>query len=472
MTRDEHQIPPSFTPQGGRSAGRPASAADAIAVDGSAREPRPTRVARRDDAVPMEPRVRRQSSREVPVTPPERRPAGPQRQARPSGGRQPQSYPPASSPAAGPASSPPRRAGGRPVAASPAQRPTSARRTPPPQTSRSGPPHGGRGGAAAATAGGGFRLRKGRVALLVLVLLLVLLLAWPIGLLVWANGKIQHVDALSGAQGTPGTTYLLAGSDARGSGGVDDGTEGARTDTIMLLHKPSSGPASLISIPRDTYAEIPGHGANKINAAYAFGGAPLLVETVEQLTGLTVDHYAEVGFGSVSGIVDAVGGVELCLDYDVDDEKSQLQWQAGCHVADGPTAVAFSRMRYSDPKGDIGRAERQRQVIQAIAGKVADPDVLVQPGNQVSLVEAGTDALAVDERTGIIDLGRLALAFREATGPRGVTGTPPIANPGYDPGTGVGSTVLLDEETVGQFWADVRDGGFEPGSTVGGLPQG
>src|SRR5690606_9304989 len=103
-----------------------------------------------------------------------------------------------------------------------------------------GPPA---GGAAAASGGSGLRVRKGRVAVLVLVLLLVLLLAWPIGLILWANGKIQHVDALSGAENTPGTTYLLAGSDARGSGSVaDDGTEGARTDTIMVLHKPSSGP--------------------------------------------------------------------------------------------------------------------------------------------------------------------------------------------------------------------------------------
>jgi LCP family protein required for cell wall assembly len=453
MTRDEHQIPPSFTPQGGRS-GRPNSAADAIAVDGSDRATRAGRVPRRDDAVPMEPRVRRQSSREIPMTPPDRRSGSAQQ-------RQPQSYPPGSGHE--------RRVGGHPVSASPAQRPTTARRPAPQQGYRSAPPGGG-GGAAPATAGrGGFRMRKGRITAWVLVMLFLLLLAWPVGLLVWANGKIQHLDALSGTSGTPGTTYLLAGSDARGSGGIDDSTTGARTDTIMLLHKPSSGPTALISIPRDTYAEIPGHGANKINAAYALGGAPLLVETVEQLTGLTVDHYAEVGFGSVSEIVDAVGGVELCLDYDVDDEKSRLQWEAGCHVADGSTAVAFSRMRYADPKGDIGRGERQRQVIQAIAEKVADRDLLFQPGNQVKLVEAGTDALLVDEKSGIIDLGRLALAFREATGPDGVTGTPPIANPGYNPGTGVGSTVLLDEETVGQFWVDVRDGSLEPGSTVGGL---
>ncbi|MFC8598510.1 LCP family protein, partial [Isoptericola sp. NPDC057191] len=379
----------------------------------------------------------------------------------------PRSYAPRGSQAA-PASRPPaaRQGSGTRVMPAQARSTQAAPRTPPP----AGP--GGPGDAAAATAGGGgFRVRKGRVAGLVAVLVLVLLLAWPIGLIVWANGKIQHIEALSDAAGTPGTTYLLAGSDERGTGTVpEDGTSGARTDTIMVLHKPKSGPAALISIPRDTYTEIPGHKANKINAAYSYGGAPLLVETVEGLTGLTVDHYAEVGFGSVEEIVDAVGGVELCYPKDVDDKKSDLHWEKGCHMADGETALAFSRMRYSDPKGDIGRAERQQQVIAAVAAKVVKPSVLLNPVDQVKLVNAGTDALTVDESSGIVDLGRLGLAFKAATGPDGVTGTPPIADPGYDPGTGVGSTVLLDADKTDKFWADVRDGELEPGSTVGGMP--
>ncbi|WP_235535337.1 LCP family protein [Oerskovia sp. Root918] len=317
--------------------------------------------------------------------------------------------------------------------------------------------------------GSGFRLRKGRLAAVVGVFALVLLLAWPIGLLVWANGKIQHVEALSGAAGTPGETYLLAGSDARGEGISEDGTEGARTDTIMLLHKPGSGPASLISLPRDTYAEIPGKGASKLNAAYSWGGAPLLVQAVEQLTGLTVDHYIEIGFGGVEGIVDAVGGVELCLDYDVNDARSELVWTAGCHPADGHTALAFSRMRYSDPQGDIGRAERQRQVIGAVSQKAADKSLLFKPGTQVSLIDAGLASLVVDEKTGIVDLGKMALAFREANGPEGITGTPPISNPDYRPG-GAGSTVQLDPELSPAFWTDVRDGKL-PSGVVGGLPQ-
>ncbi|WP_418276157.1 LCP family protein [Isoptericola jiangsuensis] len=467
---DDRRIPPSFTPPGGRGE-RPRQTGDAISVGGDRPTPRgdgspsPSgRIGRRDDAVPMEPReprVRRQSSREVPVTPP-RRTAVPN--------RQPQSYPP-------PVGSSARSATDRPASHPPASRQPSGTRVMPAQqrpaaaTSRSGggrPPGGGGRPGAAGSSSGGIRVRKGRVAVLALVVVLVLLLAWPIGLVVWANGKIQHVDALSDASGTPGTTYLLAGSDARGTGGIDDGTTGARTDSILLLHKPRSGPTALISIPRDTYAEIPGNGSNKINASYAWGGPPLLVQSVEQLTGLTVDHYAEVGFGALEDLVDAVGGVELCYDDTVHDEKSELDWEAGCHVADGETALAFSRMRYSDPKGDIGRAERQRQVISAVADEVVQPSLLLQPGRQVELIEAGTGALVVDQDTGIVNLGQLALAFRAATGPEGVTGTPPIADPGYRAGDGSGSSVLLSDD-ADEFWVDVRDGELEPGSTVGGL---
>jgi LCP family protein required for cell wall assembly len=303
----------------------------------------------------------------------------------------------------------------------------------------------------------------------VAVLVLLAVLAWPIGLLIWANGKIQHVEALSDASGTPGTTYLLAGSDARGSGGIDDSTSGARTDTIMLLHKPTSGPVALISIPRDTYAEIPGVGGDKINAAYAYGGAPLLVQTVETLSGLTVDHYAEVGFGGIEGVVDAVGGVRLCLDYDVHDVKSKLKWQAGCHVADGKTAIAFSRMRYADPTGDIGRTERQQQLIAAVGKKVADPGVLLNPATQVGLADAGLATLVTDTNSGIIDIAMLGLAFRSANGDDGVTGTPPIATINYTTPSGA-SAVQLDPDQVGEFWAKVRDGDYEAGQKVGGMP--
>lgn len=480
-TSDTSPRPPSFTPQGGRSP-RPSSTDDAIAVGNSGRQGARRPSAAPDDALRVEPRIKRQSSREIPVTPGRAGtvpPAQPARGARVRSGAPGAVLPPsvtpeqASSRAAAPA-----RVSSAPHAASVAATPTTRRASPgaPARSRASGGSAAGGGrppsapGRTSPTGGSGFRIRKRRVAALVACVVLVALVAWPVGLLIWANGKIQHVEALSGAPGTPGNTYLLAGSDARGEVIGEDGTEGARTDTILILHVPTSGPAALISLPRDTYAEIPGNGASKLNSAFAWGGAPLLVQTVEQLTGLTVDHYVEVGFGGVQGVVDAVGGVELCLDYDVNDPNSGLVWTAGCHVSDGTTAIAFSRMRYSDPQGDIGRAERQRQVIGAISAKAANPSILFRPGDQVSLLDAGLGALTVDESTGIIDLGKLALAFRKANGPDGITGTPPISNPDYRPGGNVGSTVQLNPETVGQFWVDIRDGNLPPGQ-VGGLPH-
>nr|WP_241769921.1 hypothetical protein [Cellulosimicrobium sp. MM] len=86
------------------------------------------------------------------------------------------------------------------------------------------------------------------------------------------------------------------------------------------------------------------------------------------------------------------------------------------------------------------------------------------------MLDSGLGALTVDEKTGIVDLGKLALAFRKANGPDGITGTPPISNPDFRPGGNLGSTVQLDPETVGQFWVDIRDGNLAPGQ-VGGLPQ-
>ena len=101
------------------------------------------------------------------------------------------------------------------------------------------------------------------------MLVLLIVVGWGAGLLLWSNSRIEHVDALSGAANTPGTTYLIAGSDSRGGESVsDDGTAGARTDTIMLLHKAPGGNSYLVSLPRDTLVDIPGHGGYKIGRAH------------------------------------------------------------------------------------------------------------------------------------------------------------------------------------------------------------
>lgn len=296
--------------------------------------------------------------------------------------------------------------------------------------------------------------RRGRK---VFTVLLVLALLWPVALLTWANTKIQHVDALSDAASGDYRTYLLAGSDSRGDGYFkNDTTEGERADSIMLLTVPRSGNVSLVSIPRDTYVQVPGHGGNKINASYSLGGPGLLVETVESFTGMKVDHYAEIGMGGVAGIVDALGTVNLCSDLTVDDPKSKLTWTPGCHDVDGETALAFGRMRYQDPRGDLGRAERQRQIIQAVTKGMLRPSTLL-PNRQVSLVDAGTKSIALDEKSNIFTLGKLALAFRKATGDDGVRGTPPVSSTNYQPG-GVGSAVLVTDEDASWFFQQVAEG--------------
>ena len=145
-----------------------------------------------------------------------------------------------------------------------------------------------------------------RLGLVALARRWLVLLAYPLGLFAVAWTSLHRVDALGGSgriADTPGRTFLVVGSDSRaaltpaerrrlGTGS----TAGSRTDTIMLLHVPSDGgPTVLVSVPRDSYVPIPGHGSNKINAAYAFGGPQLLVRTVEQATGVHIDEYVETG---------------------------------------------------------------------------------------------------------------------------------------------------------------------------------
>ncbi|MGO3501639.1 MAG: LCP family protein [Brachybacterium tyrofermentans] len=298
-----------------------------------------------------------------------------------------------------------------------------------------------------------------RLGATLMVLVLVVVVGWVAGLVLWADSRIEHVDALSGIENTEGTTYLIAGSDRRGGDAVDDdGTEGARTDTIMLLHKARNGNSYLISLPRDTLVDIPGRGGYKLNAAYAFGGAPLLVETVEEFTGLTIDHYVEIGFDGVSGMVDAVDHVNLCIDRDVDDKKSGLSMTEGCHDVGGEQALAFVRARYFDPTADIGRQQRQQQFVSALMDRVTSPAVLLNPFSQVKLAGAGSDSLVTSEGTGIFTVGRMALTARSAMSAG--TLTMPVENPEFQTQNS-GVAILTDDADIATFFDSVEDGSAE-----------
>jgi LCP family protein required for cell wall assembly len=277
------------------------------------------------------------------------------------------------------------------------------------------------------------RFPYGKVVLLVLVAWVAYLVLVP----VFAWKRIDQVDAAPAGHrpaDQPGTTYLRVGSDSRkgltkaenrrlGTGGVGD--VGQRTDTIMLLHT-GDGPSLLLSIPRDSIVPIPGHGTTKINAAFAFGGAPLLVQTIEQSTGVRIDHYVEIGFGGFVNSVDAVGGVKICPTKKMVDRRANLNIKKGCQHVNGITALGYARSRHTSGIGDIDRARHQREVVSAIGAEVKSPWTVLNPFRYWDVNMAATSSLKVDEDSSVFDLARFGWAMTRVNGKDGLTCSMPI----------------------------------------------
>jgi LCP family protein required for cell wall assembly len=231
----------------------------------------------------------------------------------------------------------------------------------------------------------------------------------------------------------------------------------------MLIHIADNGKSTLVSLPRDSYVTIPAHIAldgsavedrkNKINTAYGKGGAPLLVETIERNTGLHIDHYMEVGFKGIRDITEAVGGVNMCVAADVTDKNSGLSLLAGCQELDGRNALAYVRMRYADPKGDLGRVERQQQFLSSVMKKVATPSVLLNPMSLWKLVNAGTASVNVGESDSIVDLGKLARAMRGLSNGKGTLTTVPVSDPNAT--TAAGSSVIWDDAAARELFVSL-----------------
>lgn len=274
-----------------------------------------------------------------------------------------------------------------------------------------------------------------------------------------ADARLTRIDASPepAIESTAGTNWLLVGSDSRqglteeqqaelGTGGeVDIG----RTDTIMLLHIPfGTGESRLISLPRDSLVNIPGYGENKINAAFTFGGPKLLATTVEQNTGLNIDHYAEIGMGGLANLVDAVGGVEICVDEPITDPLANIDLQAGCQTMDGPTALGYVRTR-ATAQGDLDRVARQREFFAALLGEATSPATLLNPFDAIPLVYHGSGTFTVGEGDHVWHLARLALAMGTGT----TTETVPIA--GFQD-TSVGNVVIWDETAAEEIFASMR----------------
>lgn len=284
-----------------------------------------------------------------------------------------------------------------------------------------------------------------------------------IGTAAWVETSLRRIAVFSDYDGRPaagtGTNWLLVGSDSREdlspeqqaalATGGDVGS--GRTDTILLVHIPgllSGGHATMVSIPRDSYVDIPGHGMDKINAAYAIGGPSLLTQTVEQDTGLRLDHYAEIGFAGFGDVVDALGGVRVCPTDPIDDPLAGINLPAGCQTLDGPSALGYVRTR-ATPRADLDRMVHQREFMSALLQRTADPWVWLNPWRWYAVPHAGLSALTVNTDVHVWSLAALAWALHGA----GTTITVPV---GEFTVNEAGDVVVWDSDAAGALFGALR----------------
>ncbi|GAB3849550.1 LCP family protein [Micromonospora andamanensis] len=235
------------------------------------------------------------------------------------------------------------------------------------------------------------------------------------------ESSVERVDAFEGVPeesrpqvvATGAMNIMILGSDSRDP----ENTSGSRTDTIILAHLPKDRTsAQLISIPRDTWVSVPkspqGRGGRdaKINAAFAWGGVPLMVQAVEKFTGVRIDHVTMVDFAGFKEIVDALGGIEITVEKGFTSRHSlnpdgRREFAVGKQTMDGAAALDFARERYAFADGDFTRIKHQQQVIKAILNKAASGGTLASPTKLNSFVRATADAVAVDETMSLLELG-------------------------------------------------------------------
>ena len=284
-------------------------------------------------------------------------------------------------------------------------------------------------------------------------------------------GSIHTFDAFAGISKRPtkassALNFLIVGSDSREglsdadakrlAVGTSKTADGARSDTMFIVHiSKDRTKAVLISIPRDTLVVVPAHTASdgktqvaaihaKINAAFAWGGAPLLIQTLEERTNLHIDHYVEINFVGFTNIVNALGGIEVCSKVNINDPKSHLVMSAGVHQLDGIEALKYVRTRDFDGLGDIGRMQRQQQFMASVLRKATSAGVLLNPVKLLSFFKAAISTVKTDSGLSQNDLLTLGQQMGKLSANKVRTLTVPLSNSnGSYPG--LGSVVIWDE---------------------------
>jgi LCP family protein required for cell wall assembly len=217
--------------------------------------------------------------------------------------------------------------------------------------------------------------------------------------------------------------FLFVGSDSREGadpndpdyGGIGSETDvsGRRSDTMMILrHDRETGAVSLLSIPRDLWVDVPGRGNTRINSAYN-EGPEVLVQTIIQELGIPIHHYVEVDFSGFKNLVDAVGGVELCLYFPTRDTHTGFNYpEPGCRVVDGVQALAYARSRHyerfingsweEDPTADIGRTKRQREFVKIALQRAVD-EIKANPFIVGDVMRKGGASIRIDDELDLVD---------------------------------------------------------------------
>ena len=236
---------------------------------------------------------------------------------------------------------------------------------------------------------------------------------------------------------------LLIGSDSHGS--VANG----RSDVIVLVHITSDRKkVYLVHFPRDLYVDVPGHGKDKINAAYAYGGPQLLVRTLQNLVDVPLDHVALIGFDGFKAMTDAVGGVDVYAE-EASTEPGTGTVHVGVNHLDGAAALAFVRERHQLSEGDISRGRRQMAFVKALMLKALSKDTLTNPVGFAQFVDAATRNLTVDNAFSIGDMRSQALAMRNLRSKDIVFIIAPFTGFGTSP---IGASIdVLDEAKMTQL---------------------
>lgn len=279
------------------------------------------------------------------------------------------------------------------------------------------------------------------------------------------NILLVGVDSRTDAQGRPLSKQVLAELHS----GAEEGV--LNSDTIILLHVPADGgKATGISIPRDSYVDIPGYGKNKINSAYPqatlaaaeklrnrgldeaavdresrTAGRTELIKTVEKLTGVKIDHFAEVNLLGFYQLTNAIGGVEVCLKNPTKDFRSGADFKAGRQVISGGDALAFVRQRHGLPQSDFSRIRRQQVFLAAVAHKILSAGTLTSPTKLQGLIDTAKASVVLDSGWDILGFARQA---SNLAGGNLQFMTIPTA--GSDTNS-AGDVVLVDPDEVSQF---------------------